>query len=182
MATYTIIPFNTTYYYYPELIPTGQVMEGSTINVQEGDVFILGDLGYNASNTTFVAATGETAPVAFEVQIDHDISYSEYTDVFRFTYGDGTEPTINIADGVDASCLAHNGTASDGIHVTAGVDSEIGAMLGGTGDNGVVNTYDIGNGSSFSYIDGRAGGEDVINLSDNVTAGFVWTGARAMQP
>lgn len=175
MATYTIIPFNWDYYYSPQSIPAGQVMEGTTIYAQEGDVFVVGDLAYGYSVTTFLPAEGETAPVSFEVVIDQDISDPSYTDVFQFVYAAGTKPSITVAEGVDASALTHNGSLSDGIHVTTGIGAETGGLLGGTSEGGSANTYDIGDSSSVSYIDGRSSGEDLINLGTNVTTGFIWT-------
>ncbi|MDO5620623.1 MAG: Hint domain-containing protein [Paracoccus sp. (in: a-proteobacteria)] len=85
------------------------------------------------------------------------------------------EPTITVADGVDASRVTIDGSGTDGMTVNVGDNARLGNITGGTG-SGDANVITTGTGSTVGNI---TGGDAADTITINGRAGTITTNGGA---
>ncbi|WP_232215731.1 Hint domain-containing protein [Paracoccus sp. J55] len=171
MATYTLIAYDPLIANNPAAWPPGTEMQGTTFSLNEGDVLNVESSSINPSAllpTIINAGTGNH-PVNFDININQDLPYGQNEDLYQFSFGGNSSPTVNVADGVDASALIINATSASGLDLSTGENTELGTIHTGNGNDGAVNNIDIGNGSKIRGIQGAGGGDENITFGENVS-------------
>lgn len=159
MATYYIVDKDT------DPLGPDEIAAGSTIQVNEGDVFIFTDAA-NA-NTKFESADG--TPTDFEVYFT-DTPLSGYDVEIK----SDLTAAIGVGAGVDLSSVKINASGSDGTTTVVQDGATLGEFTGsGTG----ADVLTIGNGVTASDPITLGNGDNVITIGDNNTfLGSITTG------
>ncbi|MDJ0827812.1 MAG: Hint domain-containing protein [Rhodobacter sp.] len=123
MATYTIVLSTQT------PLGPGEINAGGTITVAEGDVFIIDPSA--DSNTTFNDGGG--GPFDFEVQVA-----ASNSNTFNLTFQGGTNPTVDIADGVDLSNIDIAAQSADSLPMTIGDNVTLGKLDGSSAADSIT--------------------------------------------
>ena len=151
MATYVIVQSGTA-------SAPNEIDAGSTIAVQDGDVFIVA--ADADDDITFQSASGSGTD--FSIRFDSAGSGGDYD----LRVGENLTPDITVADGVDISNVAFQLDDADASVMTVGDGATISAVAGS--DSG-ADRLSFGDAVTVSGKIDTDGGDDVVIIGDDST-------------
>lgn len=157
MATYTIVD--------KAPLDPGEINAGDTINVSDGDIFIIDPTVGDA--VVFDAAGG--VPAGFDIQIS-----ARDTNGFKLDIGDDLSPSLTVADSVDISDVEIDASSSNGVTLIVGDNVSMGKF---TGSDLSADIIDVGDGFTTTQTWDAKGGDNDLTYGDDATVHDIDTGA-----